>query len=115
GSVRTAGLLVGVWALGLAWCLGRRFSRAWCYRLWVIALVGLIIAVIWLPGSLRPMLWGSFTALGACLAWWLFRGHWPQMRLRAPKPSAVAKSAVAGSVIGLAILPAPWLPVLWSQ
>ena len=109
-SLPSLGVLLGALALGLAWSVGRLFSSAWCFRLWVIWQVGLSLALVWLPAALRPVLWWPLVAAAVWFCCWLVR-----FRMNAfPGPSHprkstdLAKVLIGSSSVWLLLMPGPW-------
>jgi len=111
-SRRSLSIFLGLLSLGMAWRIGRMLSWAWCFRLCVIWLAALGLALICLSAALRPILWWPLVAASACSVCWLAR--FLRVVSAAPtlsnKSMQMAKVLVGGASLWLLLIPGSWVP-----
>jgi hypothetical protein len=108
GLGRTVGYIAAVaWLAGIVW-LTRRRSNASFFRLHVLAVAALVLAMLWLPAPPRDLIVVPlFIAEAAALGIVFTMRAWPtRVKLR-PSKSTMVQSTSVGLVFGIAILTIP--------
>jgi hypothetical protein len=106
------------WCL-LAWCLRQCWSPLWRTRLLLTWLVLLLVAAVWLPAPLRPVVLWQVGAAAAVALFWYYR---TTRAARSPVPPSSSQTprlpsrSPAGAVVAvLFLLAGSALPAVWSQ
>lgn len=110
-SLRSLSLVLAALMALVTWRVGRFFSATWCFRLWVLWLLGLGLTSLWLPPALQPIVWWPVLLAGAWTCVWLVRFLlvYRTIPSRPSKSTKVAK-ALVGSATVLLLMPGSMAP-----
>jgi hypothetical protein len=118
GHVLGVALALAWWFL--AWCLCKRWSYLWRTRLLLTWLVLLLVAALWLPAPLRPVvLWPAGAAAAVALFWYCCTigaaARSPVPPSSSPTPRLPSRAPAGAVIAGLLLLAGLALPAVWSQ
>jgi hypothetical protein len=109
-SLQVVCLLLALLAAALAWGTHRWCASVWCLRLWLSWQAGLALAWVWVPETLRPVLWWPFAVISVCFAYWLARHVttpvWQKIKGQSPSR---AKIVIGGTSACLLLVSGAWL------